>query len=935
MPEGLNTHNNNQPGKAAGLDAFNERVQLTEKDMPENGHNTKENRDFLTSIINSSHDSIQVFEAVRNDHGKIIDFTWLITNSNTTSENGGVIGKRLLEHEPGIVASDIYSHMLRVNETGTPWEQEQQYSHNLSEVEWYYQAIVKYKDGVLMTTRNITSQKRADLQILKNKELLQTIMDASDINFALFKAVRNQEGLIIDFVHEYISPGTLDMLGQDFTGKLLSDRGEYGISQLPRFIETVENAKTVKYVKQTETGGSDQWLSFINSPLGTDRIVHRWEDITEQKKAELEILRLKDELAQKATDKYLSLFNSIDEGFCIIEVLFDDKDLPYDYRFLEVNASFEKQTGLKNAVGKTIRELAPEHEQHWFDIYGRIAKTGKAERFENEAKAIQHYYEVYAFCIGSAGENQVAVLFNDVSERKQEKERQAFLLKLSDTIRPLADPPAIHNAVTREAMIFFNADRSFYVEISDDEAIILRDSFRRDLQTVSGKYPLKDYIIFRSLLDLGKPFSVEDVRTSEIIDDELKKLCLQLQVISFLNVPVIKHDKAVGIFCLVQSKPRQWHQREMAFAVEIAERTWSAVESAKAQKALHISEERNRIILQSAGMASWDWDLTKDRITWNHQHYFLLGLEPDDEEKNALNFLQSVHPEDSEKVQNLLLNSIEHNTVYQAEFRIIKANDKSVRWMSSMGAVIEWMGKKASRMVGVMFDITDTKNLQQKKDDFLGIASHELKTPVTSIKIYAEIIEEMLGTNTDITNTRLLAKLNQQIDRLTSLINNLLDTTRAQEGRIEYRKTHFDINQLLKDRAEEMQLVAGSHRILLHLDETTEVYADRERIGQVVVNFLSNAVKYSSSGSDINIHSKLGKNEVKISIADKGIGIAPELFQKIFERFYRVDNSTMNNYPGMGLGLYITSEIIKNHAGSIHVESEEGKGSVFHFTLPF
>lgn len=897
-------------------------------------HDLTKSDEFLNSVLNNSLDSIQIFEAVRNEKGKVVDFTWLVTNSKAVVQTGDVIGKRLLEQEPGMITSEIFGHMLRVTQTGIPWEQEQLYSHKKLKDQWYYQAIVKYKDGILMTTRNITAQKRADLQILKNRELLQTIMDASNMNFAIYKAVRNDEGVIVDFTHEYIHPKTLEVLGEDFTGKLLSDHGENGISQLPQFIEAVETGKTVKYVKSANFDGVPRWISFTNSPLSTDRIVHRWEDITEQKNAELEILRLKDELAHKATNKYLSLFNSIDEGFCIIEVLFDDKDQPYDYRFLEVNNSFEEQTGLINAVGKTMKELAPGHEQHWFDIYGRIAKTGEPERFENEAKSIGHYYEVYAFAIGKPAEHQVAILFKDIRERKLELKRQTFLLDLSDEIRSLSDPGEIEAAVTLKTMDFFNADRCYCCDISGDEAIIKKDAFRGEQPSVSGKYSLSDFSIFKSVIDSGKPITIHDVNNSAIVDEELKKICRQLQVISVLTVPVIKHGKAVGIFCLSQREPRNWTDGEIALAAQIAERKWTAIQSAKAGQALYVSEERNRIILESAGMASWDWDLINDSVTWNQQHYLLLGLEPDGEEKNVFNFMQFVHPDDRDNVQRLFLNALENNTVYQAEYRIIKANDNSIRWMSGMGTVMEWKANKASRMVGVMFDITDTKNLQQRKDDFLGIASHELKTPVTSIKIYAEIIEEMLGQHPDVVNTKLLVKLNQQIDRLTNLINNLLDTTRAQEGRIEYNKTHFDINQLLKDRVEEMQLVAGSHQIDLQLSETTQVYADRDRIGQVITNFLSNAIKYSSNGTAINIKSSLLEKEVKISIADKGIGIAPELFNKIFERFYRVDNATMNNYPGMGLGLYITSEIIKNHEGSIHVESKKGEGSVFHFTLP-
>lgn len=122
---------------------------------------------------------------------------------------------------------------------------------------------------------------------------------------------------------------------------------------------------------------------------------------------------------EESERKYQHLFNSIDEGFCIVEMLFDENGIADDYRFLEANNSFGKQTGLLNVSGKTMKELAPRHEQYWFDTYGRIAKTGVPERFEHIAKELGHYYDVYAFRIGKPEENLVAVLFNDISARKK------------------------------------------------------------------------------------------------------------------------------------------------------------------------------------------------------------------------------------------------------------------------------------------------------------------------------------------------------------------------------------------------------------------------------------------------------------------------------------------------------------------------------------
>jgi PAS domain S-box-containing protein len=146
-------------------------------------------------------------------------------------------------------------------------------------------------------------------------------------------------------------------------------------------------------------------------------------DISERKKAE--------DAQRQGEEKYRTLFNSIDEGFCVVEVIFDSKNKPIDYRFLEVNPSFEKQTGLHDAAGKLMRSLAPAHEEHWFRIYGRIALTGKSERFVNEARALNRWYDVYAFRVGTPESRKVAILFNDITARKKS---EADLAKARDEL---------------------------------------------------------------------------------------------------------------------------------------------------------------------------------------------------------------------------------------------------------------------------------------------------------------------------------------------------------------------------------------------------------------------------------------------------------------------------------------------------------------------
>jgi PAS domain S-box-containing protein len=158
----------------------------------------------------------------------------------------------------------------------------------------------------------------------------------------------------------------------------------------------------------------------------------RLTDLYARQAAELIEREQAKEALRKSQEKYRTLFDSIDEGFCTIEVLFDGNDKPIDYRFLEVNPSFEKQTGIQNARGRRMREIAPLHEEHWFEIYGKIALTGEPTRFENLAAQLHRWYDVYAFRIGEPQERKVAILFNDITERKRLERR---VLEVSDIER--------------------------------------------------------------------------------------------------------------------------------------------------------------------------------------------------------------------------------------------------------------------------------------------------------------------------------------------------------------------------------------------------------------------------------------------------------------------------------------------------------------------
>jgi len=228
----------------------------------------------------------------------------------------------------------------------------------------------------------------------------------------------------------------------------------------------------------------------------------------------------------------------------------------------------------------------------------------------------------------------------------------------------------------------------------------------------------------------------------------------------------------------------------------------------------------------------------------------------------------------------------------------------------------------------------ETLELMSKKDDFISIVSHELKTPVTSLKVYTQILHMESIKEGDTKKENMLERMDAQVNKLTSLINDLLDTSRLQNGQLKYNRQNFILNDLLKEVVEEMQRTTTTKQISIEANESFEVNADRERIGQVLSNLLTNAIKYCDDCEEITVKAEQDNGKVICSVKDSGIGIAKDQQDKIFERFYRASGENSHTYPGLGLGLYLSKEIIEKHHEKIWVESEVAKGSVFYFSLP-
>jgi signal transduction histidine kinase len=214
------------------------------------------------------------------------------------------------------------------------------------------------------------------------------------------------------------------------------------------------------------------------------------------------------------------------------------------------------------------------------------------------------------------------------------------------------------------------------------------------------------------------------------------------------------------------------------------------------------------------------------------------------------------------------------------------------------------------------------------------MASHELKTPVTSLKLFIELLtRELMPINSKKLESY-ITRIKHQSDRLAELTNDLLDVSRIQTGKLQLKKEKFNLSSLIATTVEGLQWTTNDHTLLFTHDTKITVIADKFRINQVLINFISNAIKYSPRGKEILITVKKNNGEVIVSVKDFGIGIKKAQQKKIFEKLYQVTDPIEKTYPGLGLGLYISKDIIDRHNGRIWVESQLGKGSTFSFALP-
>ncbi len=350
-----------------------------------------------------------------------------------------------------------------------------------------------------------------------------------------------------------------------------------------------------------------------------------------------------------------------------------------------------------------------------------------------------------------------------------------------------------------------------------------------------------------------------------------------------------------------------------------------------ARKKAEQAEEMLRFAVESANVGTWHLYVETQQLIASDRLKELFGFYSED---NLVyqDLVDQIPEEHRQLIHDAINKTLEEGGSYCMEHPIIGYHDKKLRWVKATGKLNRDEWNKTEYFSGILMDITEQKRDDERKSDFIGMVSHELKTPLTSLSGFIQLFQMKAQQSNDTFTDGLLQRASYQVKKMSDMINGFLNVSRLESGKIQVNKSVFLLDELIQEMINEAVALQFSHKITFQSCRQVMVNADKDKIANVLSNLISNAIKYSPGGTSIQIACEVQNNEVAISVSDQGFGISAEDAEKLFERYYRVKRD--HNISGFGIGLYLSKEIIQRHHGRIWVTSELNKGSTFTFSLP-
>jgi PAS domain S-box-containing protein len=473
--------------------------------------------------------------------------------------------------------------------------------------------------------------------------------------------------------------------------------------------------------------------------------------------------------------------------------------------------------------------------------------------------------------------------------------------------------------------------RNTQFTLSEGQRIAHVGSFEYIANTRTTMWSDEEYRIYG--LDPGTPSPDYEVMLAKFIhpDDAalLQKTfieAMQSGSIYELEHRIVRPDGSVRI---VYNRALPYFDNE-GNLVRYVGATLDITELKKVEQALKESEQRLHLAQEAANVGTWEWDLRTNKNYWSEGIWKLYGLEPHSCEPSYDAWVQTIYPDDRPTVEKAVQEAANSGNKLSTEWRVFGHSGKE-RWLMSIGQPLLDTNGKPTRYIGIVIDITERKQAEQMKDEFIGLVSHELKTPLTVVigSIYTALIEGISKEEA----SDLLQTAASSAESLAGIVDNLLELSRAQANRLIIRKELIDVAAVAGEVVQKLRAKSAIHHLIVDsTDGLPQVSVDRVRLERVLHNLIDNAIKYSPDGGNITVSIHRKDNNLVLGVKDEGIGISQEDQARLFKPFERLEMAP--GITGVGLGLNVCQRLVDAHGGRIWVESEPGKGSTFFFTLP-
>lgn len=874
----------------------------------------------------------------------IYDKQWRFIYLNTLSEKlfikKGLIGKKIWEEFPQAKGTVYYKEFHRAVRTRQAVQFE---CYERFNAKWFSVNAYPFHGGLIVYYTDTTKRKQAEDKLKLSEERFRMVVEHAKELISLI----DLEGKVI-----YLSPSHKQVLGyamKELYGKnplafVHPDDIELVRSELQKSLTTGHGATT--YARVRHKNGQWRYIegssSLIKDEEGKPKcILAVSRDITDRRRIEDELRASELRFRALTSHAPIGIFLTNAKG---------------NYEF--INERWSEITGLSLAQAKGqgwTKTLHPADKTRVIDTWQRAMAGGKEfseeYRFKRPDGKVA-WLAVNAIALKDTRRTIIGYLgtISDITQTKQTEDSLKFLTEASKVLSSSLDYQATLKSVAKLAVPHI-ADWCG-IDLLDQEGKVQQVAVaHKDPKKVAWAKELRKNIppdmseptglpyVLRTGKTAFYPVITNDMITAAAKNKRHLAIIRQIGLTSVIIVALLSQKKPIGAITFVSAESkRPFTQADVHMAEQLASRASSAIENATLyERVKHERERMNNLVANVPGVV---WEAYGSPDAANQQVDFvsnyvekMLGYTVEQWLSTPNFWLEITHPEDKERAAKEAALVLQSSANGISRFRWIDKRGK-VHWVEAQSSVIKNERGSPVGVRGVAMDITERMMLEQRKDDFISIASHELKTPVTSIKVFTQILQRVLANQGDSTTLQYLSRMEEQISKLTNLINDLLNVSKIQAGKLALRKERFSILQLTKETADTIQQTTDTHRIYVKGSSPKKIFADKDRISQVLINLLTNALKYSTKNKKVFVHIEDKGEKVIIKVRDFGIGIPKSQQQRIFERFYRVNGADDKIFPGLGMGLYISQEIVNRHGGAIWVESAPGKGSTFHVSLP-